>query len=191
MGLMSNSLFGTPKDHQAEKEDHKAVTIPEFDITQYAKKLGVAIGVIVTATATALKLFKVDQITPAIVVGALGVTAAALLGMSLVMAVDLVARAYLTGEGSASKGEGTDTGTNRKDAITPLPPGTLVWLKDDERPHPALAITSDGKTVGAYLVAVGSTIERGQGKEAQSAIDGAPKWEDVDRIEAVRPAKWP
>jgi hypothetical protein len=48
------------------------VTAPEFDITQYAKKLGVSIGVIAAAAARALKLFKVEQVTSGMAIAAFG-----------------------------------------------------------------------------------------------------------------------
>ena len=32
-------LFGTPPDHKEEKKEHEIVEAPEFDVTQYAKKL--------------------------------------------------------------------------------------------------------------------------------------------------------
>jgi hypothetical protein len=181
MGLIAN-LLGTPKEHEKEKAEKEVVKVPEFDITQYAKKLGVTIGVIAAAAAAALKLFKVEEVTPEIVIGALGLTAAALLGVSLVMAVDIAARAYLTGEGSAEKAGETPPDSD----LVAAPAGTMVWLADDDDPHPVLAITYDGNHTSAYLVAAGSTVERNQGSQRVKAIGGAPKWHSAAEIRAVK-----
>src|SRR3978361_33362 len=99
MGLIGN-LFGVPKEHKKEKAEHEVVQVPEFDITQYAKKLGLTVTVLAAACVAALKTFDVDN-TEGIVIAIFGVIAAAMLGVSLVMAADLASRAYLTGAGAA------------------------------------------------------------------------------------------
>lgn len=199
MGLIKK-LLGTPPEHKEEKKKHEVVKAPEFDVTQYAKKLGVTIGVIAAATATALKLFKVEQITDVIVVGALGVTAAALLGVSFVMATDLAARAYLSGEGSAPK-EGENEEENGDattgDGDTPsggtiaAPAGTQVWLEGGSDPHPVLAMSGDGEKISSFLVATGSTVERTADEKQVKALDGTVKWYSADEIRAIKPAAWP
>lgn len=199
MGLIGK-LVGTPQDHKEEKAKAKVVTAPEFDITQYAKKLGVSIGVIAAAAASALKLFKVEQVTSGMVIAAFGLTAAALLGVSIVMAVDLAARAYLTGSssgGSGSDGAGDEPRKEESEAGGPdsmseliaAPPGTAVWLENDEEPHPVLGISTVGGKV-SYLVAAGSTIKRPSDHDGVKAIDGSPEWLPSEAIQAVKPAKW-
>ncbi|MDX6590113.1 MAG: hypothetical protein QOI84_1387 [Solirubrobacterales bacterium] len=186
MGLIGN-LLGTPKEHEREKAENEVVKVPEFDITQYAKKLGVTIGVIAAAAAAALEIFHVTEITPGIVIGAFGLIAAAVLAVSFVMAIDIAARAYLTGEGSAEKAKESPSDSD----LVSAPPGTMVWLEDDDDPHPVLAIAHDGGKVSSYLVAAGSTVDRGHDGERMKAIDGTPKWQSADTIRALKPPKWP
>jgi hypothetical protein len=190
MGIVSK-LFGTPPEHALEKRDHEVVTLPEFDITQYSKKLGVSTGGIIGIGAAALKVFEVEQVTSPMVVAALGVTAAAVLGVSLVMAVDLASRAYLTAKVPAEKEgeEGEEESSSEGPEAVAMPPGTMAWLQGDERPHPVLAIAADGKST-SYLVASGATVDRG-GTQSQKAIDGVPKWESAERVQALKPADWP
>ena len=209
-GILSfiGSLVGSPKKHQEEKEKLEVVQAPEFDITQYAKKLAVVVGVIGPAAVGAMKLFDVKQATPGIVIGAFGLTAAALLGVSLVMAVDLAARSYLVGVGAQRRAREREErkrgeGHRKKagpdgdpehpdrpagaDLIEP-PRGMVVWLADDPDPHPVLALAGDGAKTSSYLVASGSTASRSRGMKA---IDGAPRWHRAEDIVAVSAAKWP
>lgn len=195
-------LFGTPTEHEEEKKDHEVVETPEFDITQYAKKLGVGIGILVGALIAALKAAGVEEVTePVVLVGALGVVAAALLGMSFVMAVDLASRAYLTGEGAAEKKgkkakKDGDKGSNGDgDApdgkLIPAPARMMVWLQGETDPRPVLAMAGDGEKVSSYLVAEGATVNRTSGMKSVQALDGTPKWRSADEVRAVRTAKWP
>jgi hypothetical protein len=196
MGLIGN-LLGTPKEHEKEKDKHEVVKTPEFDITQYAKKLAVVITTLAVAGTAALKGFDVSQ-TEGMVIAIFGVIAAAMLGVSVVMAVDLAARAYLAGAGAAEK-EAKDGGSANGDGDPPpgpglitVPPGTIVWLEDDDEPHPLLAISGPtGEKAGSYLVAAGSKVSRPQGDKSVDAIDGAPKWHSGDTIRAVKSPKWP
>lgn len=201
MGLFSNALFGTPKKHEQEKEVNEVVKTPEFDITQYAKKLGLIVSILLAATVATLKAAGVEELTdPAVLVGVLAVVAAGLLSASLVMAVDLASRAYLNGESSASAEEkdkdekekakakaGSAAGDPR---VVPMPRGTLVWLQGEENAHPLLAIARDAAGVDSYLVASGSSVELGPTGQSQKAIAGAPKWEPAERIRGIRPPKW-
>jgi len=193
MGLLSNSLFGTPKKHEQEKEENEVVKAPEFDITQYAKKLGLIVGILLAAAVAALKAAGVEELTdPAVLVGVLAVVAVGLLSASLVMAIDLASRAYLSGEGSASDGDGkakADATAGDSRAV-PMPRGTLVWLQGEETAHPLLAIAHDAAGVDSYLVASGSSVEIGPAGQGQKAIAGAPKWEPAEKIRAIRPPKW-
>jgi hypothetical protein len=129
------------------------------------------------------------------VIGAFGLTAAALLGVSLVMAVDIAARAYLTGPSAAQKKkakvEPADGEPPLSSEIVAAPSGTVVWLEDDDVPHPVLAIATSGGKASSYLVAAGSKVSRPKGGQSVDAIDGAPKWQAADTVRAVRPAKWP
>jgi hypothetical protein len=195
MGLIGN-LFGTPKEHEKEKVEHEVVKTPEFDITQYAKKLAVVITTLAVAGAAALKGFDVGQ-TEGMVIAIFGVIAAAMLGVSVVMAVDLASRAYLAGSGAAEKtakddaSESGEGGAPSGSELATASPGTIVWLEDDDEPHPLLAVaTADGKA-SSYLVAAGSKVSRSRGSEDVDAIGGAPKWLSADAIKAVKPAKWP
>lgn len=186
-------LVGTPKDHKEEKAKVEVVKTPEFDITQYAKKLALGIPIIVGGTIAALEEFTEVEQTEGIVIGVIGLVAVALLGVSLVMAVDLAARAYLAGAGSASKVEekGEDEGggdSPSRSEVIPAPPGTTVWLEESDEPRPALAIAVGDEEAVSYLVATGSTVERPGGMRA---IDGAPRWYPAEKIRATQPAKWP
>ena len=202
MGVVGG-LFGTPKKHEDEKEKLEVVQAPEFDITQYAKKLAVVVGVIAPAAVGAMKLFNVKEVTPGIVIGAFGLTAAALLGVSLVMAVDLASRSYLAGVGQQRKAREREEGKNKDDPdkggsgddgppggskLIEAPRGMVVWLADDPDPHPVLALAGDGAKASSYLIASGSTATRAHGMKA---IDGAPKWHPASEITAVSAAKWP
>ena len=181
-------LFGTPPDHKEEKKDHEIVKAPEFDVTQYAKKLAVVLGVLAPAIVAALKVLNVKEATPGIAIGALGVTAAALLAVSLVMAVDIAARAYLT-IGQAGKEE--EKNGAAKGEIVATVPGTMIWLDGDEEPHPLLAISGDGSEASSYLVASGSTIQRRSDGKDVAAVDGPPEWHPASAVRAIRPRKWP
>jgi hypothetical protein len=195
MGLIGD-LFGTPKEHEKEKAKNEVVKVPEFDITQYAKKLGVVITSLAVVGAAALKGFDVKQ-TEGMVIAVFGVIAAALLGTSLVMAIDLGSRAYLTASGAAEKAKEDDEGKDGSgdpplgSELVTASPGTVVWIEDSDEPHPLLAIaTADGKA-GSYLVATGSKVSRSQAGKDVDAIGGSPKWIAADAIKAMRPAKWP
>jgi hypothetical protein len=187
MGLIGN-LFGVPKEHEKEKVEHEVVTVPEFDITQYAKKLGLTVGVLAGACVAALKAFDVSN-TEGIVIAVFGVIAASMLGVSLVMAIDLASRAYLTGSGSAKK-DGGKAGDPPSEVVA-AQPGTLVWLEDDDQPHPLLAIATDDDKASSYLVAAGSKVSRSRGDKSVEAIDGSPQWHSAETVRAMRPAKWP
>jgi hypothetical protein len=181
-------LFGTPPDHKEEKKEHEIVEAPEFDVTQYAKKLAVVLGVLAPALAGVLKALKVEHVSSGMVIGAFGVTAAALLGASLVMAVDIGARAYLT---IGKKGEESAKSGGAKGELVTAAPGTLIWLEGDEEPHPLLAISGDGGEESAYLVAGGSTVTRHAAGKDVAAVDGPPQWHPAGAVRAIRPRKWP
>jgi hypothetical protein len=200
MGALGG-LFGTPKKHEQEKDKLEVVQAPEFDITQYAKKLAVVVGVIGPAAVGTLKLFGNQKVTPGIVIGAFGLTAAALLGVSLVMAVDLASRSYLVGVGAQRKAREREEGKEKSDSggaghapgaeVVSAPRDTLVWLKDDPDPHPVLAMAGDGAKASSYLVASGSTVERAAGAHSVEAIDGPPEWHPAEEVRAVKTANWP
>ncbi|HEY0392178.1 MAG TPA: hypothetical protein VGC63_10735 [Solirubrobacterales bacterium] len=192
MGIVGK-LFGTPPDHKEEKKEHEIVKAPEFDVTQYAKKLAVVIGVLAPAIAGTLKALKIEHVSSGMVIGAFGVTAAALLGVSLVMAVDVAARAYLTVGKPVDKeaDKTTDEDGKSKGEIAAAPPGTSVWLEGDDEPHPLLAIAGDGSDSSSYLIASGPTIERRGGGKDVTAIDGSAKWHPASDVRAIRPREWP
>lgn len=191
MGIVGD-LLGTPKEHEKEKVENEVVKVPEFDITQYAKKLAVAIPVIAVAGAAIVDQFDGIEQTESIVIAVIGLVAISLLGLCLVMAVDLAARAYLTASGAGSKAEGKEKTEKAAAAdVVALPTGSMVWLEGHEGPYPLLAIARDGEEASSYLVASGSTVERNHGSKVLKAIDGAPKWHAADAVRAVKPAKWP
>lgn len=193
MASLDSKIFGTPKNRETEKEN-EVVKAPEFDLTQYAKKLAVMVPVVAGAVAGALKLFGVEKIDSAMVAGGLAVTAAALLGASLVMAIDLASRAYLAGGGSSKEGDGTSEASvdaSPDGNIIPAPPGTVVWLDEDNDPHPVLALSGDGGKTSAYLVAGGEPIDRFDGERKVLAINGAPQWHPAEDVRAVKSSEWP
>lgn len=100
MGLL-DGLFGVPKpggDTGAE-----VVKAREFDITQYGKKMTVFIAAIVPAIVAALKALGVEEISEAMVIASLAVTAVAVFCASLLMAVDVIARAMVTRQSNATR----------------------------------------------------------------------------------------
>lgn len=94
MGILDNALFGAPK--ATGDVGDEVVTAREFDVTQYAKKMAVLIGVLAPAIVGGLKVIWGKDVTPAMVVAALAVTGIAILSASIVMAADMVARAMVT-----------------------------------------------------------------------------------------------
>ena len=80
----------------ADKPGAEVVKAREFDVTQYGKWMAGLIGVLTPAIVGALKLFKVEQVTEPVVIAALGVTAVAVFSVSLVISVDMLARAIVT-----------------------------------------------------------------------------------------------
>jgi hypothetical protein len=182
--------LGVPTQDSEEQAQTEVVKAPEFDLTQFAKGLVPLTALVLGGVVAALKAANVDELTePAVLVGVLAVVAAAVLGASLVSAVDIASRAFLSGEGSAEKAaaekaEGADP------EVIPMPSGTLVWLRDDDRPVPLLAVSKQGKEPDSYLVASGETFEAGRSGETQKAIKGPPTWEPAEKITALKPPKW-
>lgn len=189
-------LLGIPRQNVEEQKKTEVVKTPEFDLTVFAKGLVPGIALVLAGVIAALKEAGVEEVTePVILLGALAVVTAAVLGMSLVSAVDIASRAFLSGEGSAQKKAEEKEGSGEKEEAAasqavPMPPGSLVWLKDDDRPLPLLAVSGGGAGSNTYLVASGEVIEAGRAGEGQDAIKGAPKWESEERIAATKPAKW-
>jgi len=184
------ALVGTPEEHKKEKEDHQVVEAPEFDLTLYAKRLALVIPLIVAACVGVLEGLGVEK-TEVMGIAIFGVVAAALLGVSVVMAADLVARAFVTGPGAAEKKEAEEATAPSDSELITAPPGLMVWLEDDGGPHPVLAIALDGAEASSYLVASGLTVPRTKGTESVEAIDRPPAWRSADKIDAVRATKWP
>ena len=80
----------------ANKTGSEVVKAREFDITQYGKWMAGLIGVITPAIFAALKLANVKEVTTSMVIASLAVTGVAILGASLVISVDMLARALVT-----------------------------------------------------------------------------------------------
>jgi hypothetical protein len=93
MGLL-DGLFGVPKP--SGETGREVVKAREFDITQYGKKLTVFIAVLVPAIVAALKALGVEEISETMVIASLAVTAVAVFCATLLMAVDMIARALVT-----------------------------------------------------------------------------------------------
>lgn len=93
MGLL-DGLLGTPKPRGDAGEE--LVKAREFDITQYGKRLTVLIALLVPAIIGAMKALGVKEISEAMVIASLGVTAVAIFCATLVIAVDMIARALIT-----------------------------------------------------------------------------------------------
>jgi hypothetical protein len=182
--------LGIPTQDTQEQEETEVVKAPEFDLTQFAKGLVPLTALVLGGVVAALKAAKVDEVTePAVLVGILGVVAAAVLGASFVSAIDIAARAFLSGEGSAEKAAAEKAGPADSKVI-PMPSGTLVWLQGDDRPLPLLAVSKQGTEPDSYLVASGETFEAGRSGETQKAIKGTPRWEPAEKIAALKPPKW-
>lgn len=184
-------LLGIPRQNAEEQKKAEVVKTPEFDLTVFAKGLVPGIALVLAGVIAALKAAEVKEVTePVVLLGVLVVVTAAVLGMSFVSAVDIAARAFLSGEGSAQKeDEEEKEEAAAASQVIPLPPGSLVWLKDDDRPLPLLAVSGSGTGSASYLVASGEVAKVGQDNE-QDAIKGAPKWEAEEKIAATKPSKW-
>ena len=189
-------LLGVPSQSPEEQKKTEVVKTTEFDLTKFAKGLVPIIALVLGGVVAALKANGVEEVTePAVLLGVLAVVTATVLGMSFLSAVDIAARAFLSGEGSAQKAtEGDEEAGEKKEAaasqVVPMPPGALVWLKDDDRPLPLLAVAGSGTGSASYLVASGEVFKAGKDGEGQDAIKGAPKWEAEEKIAATKPSKW-
>lgn len=174
-----------PKDN--EKEVIKART---FNLTRFVSVLAAAVTSIGAAGVALLETVGDQPVGATIAI--FGVVAAALLGASLVMAVDIAARAYVTGAGSATKGDpakGDPASGSAPSALVAAPPGTRVWLNGDDGAHPLLAISLEGEK-SKYLVAKGPPTRIPPGGLGVYGLDEAPTWHEGSEIRAVKPAKW-
>lgn len=165
-----------------EKEVVKART---FNLTRFVSVLAAAVTSIGAAGVALLETVGDQPVGATIAI--FGVVAAALLGASLVMAVDIAARAYVTGTGSTTKDDPASVAASS--ALIAAPPETRVWLTGNDKAHPLLAIAYDGKK-SKYLVASGPPTKIPPGGLGVYGLDEAPKWHDDSEIRAVKPAKW-
>lgn len=172
------SIVGQPVEHEKEKEDPKKATVqaPEFDITQYAKKLGVAVGVFIPAVLGVLKAAQVDISTP-IMIATLGVTAAALLGVSLAVAADILGRVYADRSSKWGPAATATTGTASSSLMT-------VWLRGEDQGCPVVAVNR-GESGTSYLVLRGSTSKKTVGSEEIEVYDEKPTWVEESQIVAT------
>jgi hypothetical protein len=171
------SIVGQPVNHEADKKDPKKATVqaPEFDITQYAKKLGVVVGVLFPAVLGVLKAAKVE-VSTSITIATLGVTAAALIGVSLAAAADILGRVYADRSsrwGSAAAGAGPSSNSLM-----------TVWLREEEEGCPVLKVDR-GESGTSYLVLRGSTSKKTVGDEEIEVYDEKPAWVDESKITAA------
>lgn len=132
MGLLDNALFGSPKE-AAVAPGEEVVKAREFDITQYGKKMAVLIGVLTPAIVGGLKVLWGKDVTPAMVVAALGVTAVAILSASLVMAADMISRALVTRDSKPTAKPATPGGSSAGGDHDPPAPGEEVRVKTTEK----------------------------------------------------------
>jgi hypothetical protein len=186
----ARKALGIPSQSSEEQKQQEVVKAPEFDLTKFAKFLAVAVGILAPALAGGLNAFGIT-VTPPMVVAALGVVAASFLGMSFIAAVDIAARAFLSGEGSAQKKDEADDEESGSAEVIAAPAGMQVWLGDGGGPHPVSAMSSDGKKVTSYLVVTGSSQERSVDGKQVKAIDGTVKWCDAGEVQAIRADGWP
>jgi hypothetical protein len=196
----SRILFGLPRQNEKEQSEEEVVKTPEFDLTKFAKVLAPGSVVVLAAVLKGLEVAGVKEVTePVVLLGVLAVVTAAVLGMSFVSAVDIAARAFLSGEGSAQKKadgkeEPKEEVAEKKEAaesaIVPIAPGSLVWLQGDERPRPLLAVAGVGTASRSYLIGSGEVTKMGPEGDKQDAIKGGFKWEAEEKIAATIPAKW-
>ncbi len=172
-------LLGTPSHHEEEKADPSKATVhaPEFDLTQYAKKLAAVVGVLFPAVLAALKAANVD-LSDGILIAALAVTGAALIGVCLVMAADLGARAYAdrSSRWSAQPASPPAGALGR----TPL---MTVWMRGETEALPVLAVDRDSAGT-AYLVLRGSTSKKTVDGHEVEAYDDGPEWVSASEVTA-------
>jgi hypothetical protein len=180
LGKLLGPIVGAPAGREEEKGDAEKAPIqaPEFDLTQYAKKLAIVVGVIFPAVLAALKAADVN-VTDGIVIGSLGVTAAALIGACLVMAADLAARAYSDRSTRWTTGDSGKTAT----VLDRSPALMTVWLRGETAPCPVVAVDRD-KADTAYLVLRGSTSKKGIEGHEIVAYDDAPEWVPASEVTA-------
>jgi hypothetical protein len=191
------SMVGQPAEHEQDKKDPGKALIqaPEFDITQYAKKLGVVVGVLVPAVLGALKAANVDVSTP-IMIATLGVTAAALLGVSFVVAADILGRVYAdrsakwslgsdAASGATAGRPGAAAGGHAGAAGAPGGPEALmtVWVSGGTEACPVIAIER-GESETSYLILQGSTSRKQLGGREVEVYDGRPTWIEESEIAA-------
>lgn len=163
MGILDNPLFGTPKASDSAGEE--VVKAREFDITQYGKKMAVLIGVLVPAIVGALKLFHVKEISDAMVIASLAVTAVGILSASFVMAVDMIARALVTRR------------TETKEERPPDGPH-YVRIKGSNDPRPVFAVRDEGGDDSSFLVPTGERLSD------PSGFDGPLRWVPAKKVRA-------
>lgn len=170
------SIVGQPANHEKDKEDPKKATVqaPEFDITQYAKKLGLAVGVFFPALLGVLKIAKVD-ISPAIMIAMFAVTAAALIGISLAVAADILGRVYA--DRSSRWGAAAVPGSSSSSSLM------TVWLSGEDEGCPVIAIER-GESGTSYLVLRGSTSKKSVGNGEVEVYDEKPTWVKESEVTA-------
>lgn len=119
----------------SNKPGTEVVKAREFDVTQYGKWMAGLIGLITPAIFAALKLFKVEQVTTSMVIAALAVTAVAIFSASLVIAVDMLARAIVTRDAQPKTASAAPSSSQSGPGGEPkkLEPGEEVKVTTKER----------------------------------------------------------
>jgi hypothetical protein len=178
LGRLLGPIVGAPPEREQDKADpaKAPVQAPEFDITQYAKKLGIVIGVTFPAVLAVLKAAGVD-LSDGIVIAGLGVTAGALLGACLVMAADLVARAYAERSSRLAPKSEDAAGASGGSALM------TVWLRGETAPCPVVAVDRESAETN-YLVLRGSTSKKDADGHEMVAYDDGPEWVSASEVTA-------
>jgi hypothetical protein len=176
MGTLGR-VVGTPQAAPGDTGT-EVVEAKEFDITQYAKKLTLATGAFATAVVAALDAFEVHDVTEPMVIAGLAVIAVCLFSASIVMAVDMIARAIVT---NGDKSEADDDASDNHE-IGSVQSGLEVRLEGSTETRPVLAMRSQDGSADAFLVPAG-TRSSGSGPPT---FEGPVRWVPAGEVRAYR-----
>jgi hypothetical protein len=179
MGILDGALFGTPKDTTSGSAGKEVVKAREFDITQYGKKMAVLIGVLTPAIVGALKALTGKEVTDAMVIASLAVTAVGILSASFVMAVDMIARAIVTRRTEPDEGA-AQAAASSSGAPAPDPPdtpaGPYIRIEGLEGARPVFDVRDEGGSDSSFLVPTGAALSDPAG------FDGPIRWVSAKKV---------
>lgn len=171
-------LVGTPQA-PAGDTGKEVIEAREFDITQYGKKLAVVTAALATAVVAALEVFDIQEVTEALAIAGLAFVAVCLFSASLVMAVDMIARAIVTvpeaARGSSDAAETTDA------EIEAVRSDLEVRIEGSDEMRPVLAI-SRGNGGDSFYVPTG--LRSGDGN--RPTFEGPFRWVPSTEVRACR-----